>query len=197
MTLFEAIMIAISISLDAFVVAFSIGTCYQSIDQFSKYRFLIIVGLFHIIMPLIGFALTRGVVDFVGEIGGWIAFVILVYLGGKMIFDSFKNREQSCETKLSFDYLALKSTLYFALALSIDAIMVGFSMGVQRLNIIEASQAVNMLFMAIISGLSAFFIPLLGFKLGKSAINRSGNRAMIVGGIALIAIGLKTLLNNI
>ncbi|MEG1934842.1 MAG: manganese efflux pump, partial [Rikenellaceae bacterium] len=91
----------------------------------------------------------------------------------------------------------LRSAIMFGLALSIDAIIAGFSLGMTKIDIVNLSQLTNILIVSAIIGLSAFLITLLGINIGGMVGKKLGGKAEIFGGLVLIILGLKTLLTHI
>lgn len=195
MGILEAIILGIVLSLDAFAVALSIGMCQNCFTSFNKYRFLLIVGVFHFIMPLIGWALAGSIHAVVETYDHWLAFLLLSYLGGKMIHEGVTKNTASEDRE--FCCSSLSSALMFGVALSIDAVIAGFSLGMTQISIVDGSQLHNILILSAIIGVCAFFITMFGLNTGRKASSKLGQKAEIFGGSVLIIIGLKTLITHL
>lgn len=181
MSLLSIFITALALSMDAFAVSLSIGmscdNCSQLPNALKASGFF---GGFQGLMPLIGYFISFKLAGFVGNYDGLIAFIILGFLGGKMIFEALKRKEESnvkCYSSGAF--------LTLAIATSIDALAVGVSFAMLDINIIVAS-----IIIAITTGIISF----IGVKLGKFVAKFIGNKAELIGGGVLIIIGLKILL---
>lgn len=194
MTLLETIFLGFALSLDSFAIAICISLCANEQDVKRVYRLLLITATFHLLMPLIGYFMAEEATIYFAGYDNWIAFALLASLGGKMVYESLERSKNSCCANRSINILTLKSTILVALALSIDAVTAGFSLGIQQLNIINGHELGSMLLAGGIFGLCAFFIPLLGYKIGRRLDISFGDKAEIFGGIVLILIGIKTLI---
>lgn len=197
MGVFEAVILAIVLSLDAFAVALSIGVCKNGFSTSSKFRFLAIIGIFHFFMPIIGWTLAGSVHSVVESYDHWLAFLLLAYLGGKMIYEGVAKKAKSEDGEFCSTSSSLYSAILFGIALSIDAVIAGFSLGMTTVDIVNNTQFVNIVILSAIIGICAFFITMLGFNAGRCASSRLGQNAEIFGGSVLIIIGLKTLITHL
>lgn len=186
----EVILLALTLSLDAFSVALSKG---MSIKKFSFKHSLSCgawFGIFQALMPLIGyflFKLLRDNVSFIEDLDHWIAFIALGFIGGKMIYESFKEGDENTNSSFSF-----KVMLGMAIATSIDALAAGIPIATDEKNIwinVVCIGAVTFLF----SALGVF----LGHKLGSKLKEKLGNKVEIIGGVILILLGLKILIEHL
>ena len=140
-------------------------------------------GLFQAVMPLVGFFATSLIGDRFTQHGNIIAFAILAFIGAKMMFDSYKLRKD-CSVEVH-DSLRWTKMLPLALATSIDALAVGASMALLEINIVLA--------VAII-GIVTFVLAIIGAMLGSHLGTKYRTRAVFVGGVVLILMGVLLLL---
>jgi len=184
MGLLEIILIAVGLSMDAFAVSITLGLSVKK-PKITEYLIPgIYFGLFQAIMPLIGYLTGTLFAERVAVYDHWIAFVLLGFIGGKMIKDSFSKDE--AETKEnSFGFLKM---LLLAIATSIDALAVGITFAFFRINI----------FMAIlIIGLTTFFISISGVKIGNIFGVKFKSKAEFIGGAVLVILGIKILIEHL
>lgn len=179
MDFLEIFLIAVALSMDAFSVS---AACAISRKKISLRQSLIIAGtfgFFQFAMPLIGWSIGEIAYDYISAFSKWIAFFILAIIGAKMIFDSLRCR-QSCTAM----FLAAKTLLMLAVATSLDALSVG---------ILFSCLDSEVMLPSIIIGVTTFIISLMGIKLGNFLGSCAGGKFEILGGLVLIAIGLKIL----
>ena len=179
----EIILISIGLAMDAFAVSVCKGVQIKKLD----YNKMIIVGLyfgsFQAIMPTIGYLLGTTFDDLVTQIDHWIAFVLLSFIGLKMIKETLKKDESNINEKLD-----LKTMLVLAIATSIDALAVGITF---------AFLNVNLILSITIIGTITFLISIIGVKIGNKFGNKYEKKAEFVGGLILILLGLKILLEHL
>ncbi|HOW30051.1 MAG TPA: manganese efflux pump MntP family protein [Bacteroidales bacterium] len=183
MGLLTILLIAIGLSFDTFAVSISSGLALPGISFRNAVRIAIVLAFFQALMPLIGWAAGTGLSKYVKDYDHWIAFGLLFLLGAKMIYESL----QKSDEKSSFNPLDLKVRVVMAIATSIDALIVGISFAFLEFNIALA---------IFIIGSVTFIVSMLGMLFGKSVGTRLGRRMEIVGGIMLIAIGAKILIEH-
>lgn len=147
-------------------------------------RVAVTFGFFQGGMALLGWFLGRSVVDFVSAFDHWIAFGLLALIGGKMLYESFQKDDDEKDTDISKGMLLIT----LAVATSIDALAVGLSFAVLETNI---------LFAASVIGIASFIASIIGFYVGKRAGNIIGKRAEAIGGLVLIGIGIKILIEHL
>lgn len=194
MGVIELFLIGVGLSMDAFAVAICKGL---SMPQLNTKQMLIIgvfFGGFQALMPLVGWALGTSFESLITPIDHWIAFVLLAFIGTKMLFDALRKPadstaeiEASCAAH-SGSKLDLKELFLMAIATSIDALAVGITFAFLGVSIVEA---------VIIIGLTTFVLSLLGVIVGHFFGARFEKPATIVGGVVLILIGLKILLEHL
>lgn len=188
------ILLGIGLSLDTFAVSLSLGFAGGSIPRGRKVRYLLLIGLFHTLMILLGWLMGENMSRIVAAYDHWISFLLLALLGGKMIYEGFTCEE---EKPAQASLLSLRNTILLSLALSIDALISGFSLGLVDVSVVESSVYLNMAVASLIVGFCALVISAAGMFIGKKASPHMGCRAEIFGGIILIAIGVRVLLEHI
>lgn len=176
------VFIALSLSIDSFVTAGSLSLKHNKDFWLNSFWIAGVFAFFQTIMPFLGFLLGKQFVSYVEEFDHWIAFVLLVIIGGKFIFEALYPDDKKIK-KLSWKVL---STL--GIATSIDALVVGLTFAFIEINLLLA--------LAIIA-LVTFIISILGCYLGKKLSHKFGAEIEILAGIALIAIGAKILFSHL
>lgn len=181
--MFPVFLIAFSLALDAFAVSVSCGI---SVRDFNWRKALLLgcwFGAFQFAMPLIGWFLGSRVSEYIEAFDYLVAFVLLSLIGGHMVLEATTGGSE--EKHLT--YLTVHRLAALALATSIDALAVGVSMALLDVSILPASTVI---------GLVAFVLSALGGMLGKKLGVLFRRRAVIAGGLVLIGIGLKMLLQH-
>lgn len=177
-------ILSVSMSADAFAAAIGRGAQHRpTLPQ--ALRSGLVFGLVEAVTPLIGFALGVAAADFVEAVDHWIAFGLLGAVGGKMIWEALKRAEAEDARPVSRGLVALVAT---ALGTSIDAGAVGIGLALLDANIWLIAASI---------GATTFALATLGLLIGKAAGARLGRIAELVGGVALIALGLKILLEHL
>ena len=185
MDTFSIVLIAVGLAMDSFAVATCKGICTRKFHFFYTLRIALLFGLFQGIMPLIGFYAGNYFSEQIKMFGHWIAFALLGFIGIKMIIDSLKTPENDCETDNSVKkHFKWKTLFVLALATSIDALVIGVVFVPFPCTIWKAVAII-----AVISFLFAFAGVFIGIYFGK----RFRFKVEILGGVILIAIGLKIL----
>ncbi len=184
MGLITIIVIAIGLAMDAFAVSIVSGAAYKRLHTKHALRIAVFFGGFQAIMPLIGSLAGLSVKQHIADYDHWVAFGLLAAVGGKMIYESFKIKPaQANRSPANIPVL-----LVLSVATSIDAFAVGIT-----LSLITASIAVAVT----IIGLVTFVLSYLGVFIGKKFGHFFENKIEALGGIVLIAIGLKILLEHL
>lgn len=173
---------ALALSMDAFAVAISCGVSNKTNSTYLQIKIALFFGVFQAIMPLIGWALASSFAKYLHAIGNWIAFGLLFLIGIKMILEG-RNSKCNNVKKLTNKYL-----LVLAIATSIDALAMGVSFLIIQINIFLT---------VIIIGLITFVLSFFGAKFGQNLGNRYKAGAGIIGGIILIVIGTKILIEHL
>ena len=145
-------------------------------------------GGFQALMPFLGWALGTQLADFITPIDHWIAFILLAVIGGKMLLDAFRGGEEEGAGESKDARLDMKELLMLAIATSIDALAVGITFAFLGVDIVSAIMVI---------GLTTFVISVAGVAVGHAFGARYEKGATIVGGVVLILIGLKILLEHL
>ena len=183
MGLIEVSIIGLGLSMDAFAVSICKGL---SMNKLNKKNVLIIAlyfGIFQAIMPLIGYALGSSFQNALEAIDHWIAFLLLASIGGSMIKESIFPSETAINTNTDF-----KTMLLLAVATSIDALAIGITFALLNIHIFTSITII---------GIITFIISFLGVKIGNKFGDKFCGKAELIGGIILILIGLKILLEHL
>lgn len=185
MTFFELFLIGIGLSMDAFAVSICKGLSMQKIDK--KYTLCIglFFGGFQALMPLAGYLLGSRFSGYIERFDHWIAFVLLALIGFNMIKES---REEEEEEEKPYAGVNFKELLILAVATSIDALAVGVSFAFLGVHIAPAVTLI---------GCTTFVLTLVGVWVGNLFGSRYKSRAELTGGIILILIGVKILLEHL
>ena len=189
MNLLAILLLGIALSLDTFAVSLTLGLLADRTTHGQKVRFLVVIGLFHFLMIVIGWFMGETVSRLIADYDHWIAFGLLLFIGGKMIQEGLSARGDSVSGS---DLLSLRNTLLLGIALSIDALITGFTIGLVQVRLFAGCQLGNVLVAALIVGLSA-----AGIGIGRKASSRLGAKAEVFGGLILIAIGTRILLEHL
>lgn len=183
MSFVELLLIAIGLSADAFAVALGKGLSMRKINYKAGLVIAFAFGLFQALMPLIGWLICRNFKQYITAVDHWIAFVLLAFIGVKMIVDTIREKEDELK-EFRLDY---KELLLLAIATSIDALAVGITFA-----FLDVSIGSSILLIGIVTFLLSFAGVLIGNRFGQ----KFRKKAEIAGGIVLILIGLKILLEH-
>ncbi len=182
----EIIFIGVGLSADAFSVAVCKGLNMRKLNLKHGYIIALFFGVFQAVMPLIGYLLGTGFSSYIEAVDHWIAFVLLAFIGGKMAVEAIRDKGDDEEEKS--DALNLGELTVMAVATSIDALAVGITFAFLDVKIIPA---------AAIIGVTTFALSLAGVLIGNKFGAKYKNKAELAGGIILILIGLKILLEHL
>ena len=182
MSLVEILAVAVALAMDAFAVSCATGCCLERVGNRRAFRMAAVFGGFQSLMPIIGWSAGLAVRGFVQSVAPWIAFGLLAWVGGKMLWEAFHAGEECART----DNTRGLRLLVLGVAVSIDALAVGLSLSLVQVSI--------WLPVAVIGVVAAGF-TVLGLHLGcrMARATRLGFYAEILGGVVLIAIGVKVL----
>ncbi|MBN1367515.1 MAG: manganese efflux pump [Dehalococcoidales bacterium] len=178
------ILIALGLSMDCFAVALGAGFTMGTVKKSQVLRIALAFGIFQALMPVIGWALGRTVIDYVAPYDHWVAFGLLAIIGGHMIWEFFEKKERT----RTVDVTRGVRLLVLSVATSIDALAVGLSFAFLQVNIGVA--------VAII-GTVAFIVTAVGVIVGRKIGQLIGRWAELAGGLILIGIGLRILLTHL
>ncbi len=179
--------IALSLAMDAFAVAISTGLVLREVTGRQTARLAFHFGFFQALMPVIGWVIGRSVAASFDSYGPWVAFSLLAFIGGKMVLDGWRGRGGDSERAERGDPTKRYSLIFLSVATSIDALAVGVSL---------ALIDVSVWFPALVIGLVTAALTTLGMRLGRRLGARLGPVAEILGGLVLIGIGLRILLER-
>lgn len=183
MGMLELFLIAVGLSMDAFAVSVCKGLSVRK----AEFKHSLCVGLyfggFQALMPLIGYLLGTQFESFIVSIDHWIAFILLGFIGGNMIREALSKDEEKLD-----DSFCMKTMLTLAIATSIDALAMGVTFAFLRVNIVYA-----VLFIGVIT----FVLSAIGLKVGNVFGAKYKSKAELMGGIVLILMGTKILLEHL
>jgi len=178
--------LALALAMDAFAVSLGLGLSLRPASSGQTFRLAFHFGLFQFLMPVLGWAAGETLIRHIEKYDHWVAFALLLGVGGKMIFKSLKP-EPSLESKRSDPTRGI-SLLVLSVATSLDALAVGLSLAALRVDIVVP---------AIVIGSVAFAMTALGMKIGPTLGRIIGRRAELLGGAILILIGIKIVTDHL
>lgn len=184
MNIFEIIFIALSMAMDAFAVCLGVGAARTSEGGRAIFRLSFHFGLFQFLLPVVGWFAGLTVSRYIENYDHWVAFVLLVFVGGRMILSGFDDREEVNKTDPSRGW----NMVLLSVAVSIDALAIGLSLAIVN---------VNIWYPAVVIGLVTGLMSLLGLRLGNQLGRMVGKRMEIIGGIVLILIGVRIILTHL
>ena len=184
MKLVELLVIAIALSMDAFAVSICKGLSVCKVRPKNALSVALWFGGFQALMPVLGYFLGVSFADFVSSVDHWIAYVLLGIIGMNMLLESF-DKDESCEVNPDFSF---KPMLAMAIATSIDALAVGVSF---------AFLDVNIWYAVLLIGLITGVLSAGGIYLGNIFGSRYKSKAEFAGGLILVAMGLKILIEHL
>lgn len=181
--MFETLLIAVSLAMDAFAVSVSSGISTPGFGWKHAAKMGAYFGAFQFLMPVLGWLLGSSISAYIAAVDHWIAFGLLAVIGGRMVWESATKPQDKAEpAALTAGRLAL-----LAVATSIDALAVGVSMAFMNVDILQSAAVI---------GVVTFGLSVAGGLLGRRLGGLFQKRAEILGGLVLIGIGLKILLVN-
>ena len=186
MSMWELVLVALSLAMDAFAVAGAKGPCLTSRDDLKRVGMPLLFGIFQMAMPLIGWVIGAQLADKINDYDHWIIFGLLAYLGINMIRNSKKAAEE--EAHIICQLVSWREIVVLAFATSLDALAIGLTFAFMDINVWGASGLI---------GVVAFLISLVGVFLGQQLKRFLGGREEVLGGVVLILIGLKILLQHL
>jgi len=184
MDIFTLVLTGIGLAMDACAVSIAKGMCLKKQD-IKKYAFIFafIFGLLQALMPFIGYLCATSFSSYIQDFDHWIAFILLSFIGINMIKESFAIKDESCDVTIQ-----LKDIIILGIATSIDALAVGVSFAFLKVNILYA---------CLIIGIVTFLLCLLCVFMGKRLGNLFQKYAEIFGGLILIFLGIKILIEHL
>ena len=183
----ELFLTGVGLSMDAFAVSICKGLCMRRVNYKHTFLIALFFGGFQALMPLAGWLLGRQFEQYIVAVDHWIAFGLLAIIGGNMLREACKEEDDapSCDVDPKLD---LKELTLMAIATSIDALAVGISFAFLRVSIVPAISII---------GVTTFVISAAGIYIGAFFGSRFQKWAELAGGIILILIGLKILLEHL
>ncbi|MGA8752410.1 MAG: manganese efflux pump MntP family protein [Candidatus Deferrimicrobium sp.] len=178
--------IAVGLAMDAFAVAIATGIALGTVSGRQTFRLAFHFGLFQFLMPVIGYLAGMTVERYIKGYDHWLAFVLLGYIGGKMVYEGGWGRGE--EGNGGKDPTRGISLVVLSVATSIDALAVGISLGVIRTE--------GIVYPGVVIGVVACTFTAAGLHLGKRLGTVFGSRMEVVGGLVLVAIGVKILFDH-
>ena len=182
MGILELVLLSIGLGMDAFAVSICKGLAIKTMDIKKAGVIAMAFGIFQAMMPLIGYYIGSKFQYSISKYDHWIAFILLVCIGLNMFKECF---EEDSEEDESMDF---KSIIVLAVATSIDALVVGITFAFLKCNIIFAISNI---------GIITFILSLIGVKLGSIVGNKYEKKALILGGVILIILGTKILIEHL
>lgn len=183
----ELFLIGVGLSMDAFAVSVCKGLNMRGKINFKHAGVIaLFFGGFQAIMPLIGYFLGMGFEKYITRIDHWIAFLLLGFIGGKMIVEAIK--EWNEVDKQEEDKLDIKELFVLAVATSIDALAVGITFAFLNVNIWSSISII---------GTTTFVLSIIGVVIGNKFGSKYKSKAELVGGIILVLMGVKILLEHL
>lgn len=184
--------IAVGLAMDAFAVSVTNGAVTRNLKPSHALKIAACFGLFQAGMPMLGWLIGKAGEGLISQLDHWIAFLLLGYIGGKMIYDAWKERGKKTECQCK-EPIGMKMLLMMAVATSIDALATGVILP----SAVGASTVVLMLVAVALIGLITFVISLAGVYLGKKFGDVFCSKAELAGGIVLVLIGTKILVEHL
>ena len=183
MSLLTLFITAVGLSMDAFAVAICKGLAMKKLSWKKALIIALWFGGFQALMPTIGYLLGTRFESYVTAIDHWIAFVLLVLIGANMVKESFSKEEESSNDSVDF-----KTMFLLAIATSIDALAVGVTYAFLQVRIVPAVSFI---------GIITFTLSIVGVKIGNVFGLKYKSKAELTGGIILIVMGIKILLEHL
>lgn len=183
----ELLLMGVGLAMDAFAVSVCKGLGMSKVNKKQAVTIGLFFGGFQALMPLIGWVLGKQFEKYITSVDHWIAFILLGFIGGKMIVEALRPEPEETVEKLD-EPLDLKEMFVLAVATSIDALAVGITFAFLGTPIVEAITII---------GVTTFVISIIGVYIGNFFGSKYKNRAEFVGGLILVLLGLKILLEHL
>ncbi len=184
MTLLDIILISVGLAMDASAVSLVAASSGYAEDSRSKFRLAFHFGLFQFLMPIIGWFLGISFVSYFSHVDHWIAFGLLAFVGGRMVFSGMDSSKVSYDKDPSRGF----TLIMLSIATSIDALAIGLSLGMLDVNIWYPS---------VIIGIITATLSLISIRIGKKLKVSFGKHMEKVGGLILIVIGVHILITHL
>lgn len=186
MSIIELLLIGIGLSMDAFAVSVCKGLGMTKLNKKNTFLIALFFGGFQALMPWLGWFIGSRFQKYIEQFDHWIAFGFLVFIGGQMIYESLKEKD---EVETEGDQLDIGQLFLMAIATSIDALAIGVTFALLP--------GVNIWTSIALIGCTTFMISFAGVGIGFRFGNKYEKKAQIVGGVILIVLGIKILLEHL
>lgn len=186
MGIIELLLTAVALSMDALAVSITNGLTIRKLSIKHALKTGLFFGFFQALMPAIGYLAGSSIRDLIQPIDHWVTFGLLAVIGGKMAWDALHEKDDE-EDKVEDPTNTVTLTM-MAIATSIDALAVGIGLALTNVNIIASALCI---------GLVTFVLCTFGVMLGKKLGDAFQKHAQVIGGLVLIAIGLKVLIEHL
>ena len=183
----ELLLIAVGLSMDAFAVSICRGLGMRRLNLRTAAVLALFFGCFQALMPLVGWALGSQLMWLIAPVDHWVAFVLLAFIGGKMLWEAFHEDDEGCGCE-DTSAIDLREFLVLAVATSIDALAAGISFAALNVDIVASVSLI---------GVITFALSFVGVAVGHFFGARYERPASVVGGVVLILIGIKVLLEHL
>jgi manganese efflux pump family protein len=184
MNFIEIIFISLSMAMDAFAVCLGAGTTGQADGPGPRFRLAFHFGLFQFLMPVVGWFAGTSIERYISTYDHWIAFGLLAFVGGRMVWNGFHPEEAEKSNDLTRGW----TLVILSIAVSIDALAIGLSLGII---------GVNIWMPAVVIGVVTGFLSLLGLQIGNRLGKKFGKIMEILGGFVLIGIGIRVVIAHL
>lgn len=185
---FTLLLMGVGLAMDAFAVSICKGLSMRKVNKKQCLVIGLFFGGFQALMPFVGWVLGSQFEQYITSIDHWIAFILLGFIGGKMVVEAIREKDEAVEVGKMDPPLDLKEMFILAIATSIDALAVGITFAFLQVPIVEAISII---------GITTFVISVIGVYVGNFFGNRYKKKAELAGGMILILIGLKILLEHL
>ena len=183
MTTIEILLLALSMAIDAFAVCLAAGGLPGMQGPRPAFRLAFHFGLFQLLMPIVGWLAGRTVEPFIRDVDHWAAFALLAFVGGRMLYAAWRHEERAV-----FDPSRGWTLVLLSIAVSIDALAVGLSLGLV---------GISVGYPAVLIGVTTGVLSLAGLRLGITAGRRLGQWIEVAGGLVLIGIGVRIVAQHV
>lgn len=187
MGVIELIFMGVGLAMDAFAVSVCKGLAMREVNKKQCFIIALFFGGFQALMPFIGYFLGNQFADKISSIDHWIAFVLLLYIGGKMIIESIREKNEVVEVEQMDPPLDIKEMFILSIATSIDALAVGITLSFLSVNIVQAVSII---------GVVTFILSGIGVFVGNIFGNKYKSKAEFAGGLILVLLGIKILIEH-
>lgn len=183
MSIIEILLISVGLAMDAFAVSVCKGLSMKKMNWKKAIIVALYFGFFQALMPAIGYFLGTTFESIVTKIDHWLTFILLSAIGINMLKEAFSKEKESLNDEVNF-----KTMIVLALATSIDALAIGITFAFLKVNLLSAVMMI---------GIITFTISIIGVKIGNKFGDKYDKKAEIFGGVILIVLGLKILVEHL